>query len=146
MVTDGYDSSYDGVISDFPYYMDITDVIKLFKWFNGGIQVPTSCNLSIYNGENSNPLGSDVGGINNQTIPLRNVTSDSITLDFPLTLNTDQPPYNNDVQTNSFDRQYTGPGINDFTDWFTHTGRYFFYFGLKENDNALTYLKQRLGE
>lgn len=139
-----YSGGYTGVIADFPYYMDITDVIKLFKEFGGGIQSPSSALLGIYNSENSYPLGSDVGGINNQTIPLKNATSTSSSLDFPLTLNTDQPPYNNDVQTNSLDRTFTGPGINDFTDWFTHTGRYYFYFGLKNDDNALTYLKQRL--
>ena len=124
----------------FTSYMDITDVIKLFKWFNGGIQVPTSCNLGIYNDENSNPIGSEVGGLNNQTIPLRNTpfNDDFPLLSFnnPLTLNTDQKPYNNNIKTSSTNEDYL----------ITYTGRYFFYFGLKENDNALTYLKQRLGE
>jgi hypothetical protein len=134
-----------GSVDGFPYYMDITDVIKLFKEFGGGIQVPTSCNLGLYNDENSNPIGSDVNGINNQTIPLRNSTTNS-NLYFPLTLNTDQKPYDNTVRQFSLFKSYIGPGINDLTDWQTHTGRYFFYFGLKENDNALTYLKERLGE
>jgi len=133
----------DGIYG-FPYYMDITDVIKLFKEFGGGIQKPTSALLELYNSENSNPLGSDVGGISNQTIPLRNSVFDTPTLDFPLTLNTDQKPYDNDVQIRSLDRLFTGPGINDFTDWITRRGRYFFYFGLKDDDNALTYLKERL--
>ena len=119
--------------------------LKLFKEFGGGIQVPTSCNLGLYNDENSNPIGSDVNGINNQTIPLRNSTTNS-NLYFPLTLNTDQKPYDNTVRQFSLFKSYIGPGINDLTDWQTHTGRYFFYFGLKENDNALTYLKERFGE
>jgi hypothetical protein len=131
-----------------PYYMDITDVIKLFKEFGGGIQMPTSAFLGLYTSSTdiaTTPTGGSMqsNGINisDQTIPLKNSISGFQPVSPPLNLNTDSTPWNNIVRTNSFSILPLG---GPYGQQYSNSGRYFFYFGLKDDDNALTYLKERL--
>lgn len=141
-----YGFGYEGVSTTGSFLMNITDLIKLFKPFGGSRSISSSSlvNNQLVNDPQINALGIagdsiSESGINlaNETIPLRNSLLGNINPVFPNLLNTDSTPYNNIIRTNSS----IGP---EFI--LSLTGRYFFYFGLKENDNALTYLKERLGE
>lgn len=123
--------------------MNITDVVKLFKPFGGNRSVSSSSlvNNQLTDDPQINGLGdgnneSDIN-LTNETIPLRNLSLGLDNIFFPNLLNSDNMPYNNNIQQMSL--------LNpEFIE--SKTGRYFFYFGLKEDDNALTYLKQRIGE
>jgi hypothetical protein len=79
--------------------------------------------------------------ISDQTIPLKNSISGFQPVSPPLNLNTDSTPWNNIVRTNSFSILPLG---GPYGQQYSNSGRYFFYFGLKDDDNALTYLKERL--
>ena len=128
-----------------PLLMNITDLINLFKPFGGSRSISSSSlvNNQLVNdpqinglGEGNNESDSDMN-LANETIPLRNTLLGNNNPVFPNLLNTDSTPYDNIIRTTSL----ISPEFIE-----SHTGRYFFYFGLKENDNALTYLKERLGE
>lgn len=133
------------------YFLDITDVFNLlpvtssFAPQYGGLQASDTFSPA------SN-IDNEYGvNITNQTVPLRstpvteNPNGDPIDFDdptlrnyvaFPNRLNTDQKPW---------PRNYKIPnGLMDTsTDGETDMGRYYFYFGFKENNNILKVIKER---
>jgi len=123
------------------YLMDITDVVT----FN----LPTSAKIGYTGGQQINGLGTggneDNVNIANETIPLKNNTNNGNAI-APLSsnrLNTIDLTLSNIANQSLFDDNAGNILVNNKK---SQAGRYFMYFGLHANNNALTYLKEKLGE
>ncbi len=144
------------VYSRTPYavgVLDITDILDTFKPFNEyGIQ-PTSANNGLY-GNPPAPTSPDTFiPQGNQTLLFRGDNeSPNGGIDFPNRLNTLQTQNITDngfaiINPNNGDGNATRLHMNEGSSGqFSKRGRYYFYFGLKENNNILEKLNTYLGE
>ena len=152
--------------------LDVTDIINLFKPFGGGLPISSgSHGISTFqNAPNEpNPTFDGPGDIRDQAYPVVSKLSDGTFLSnnsqaiFPNRLNSVEPVAGGIIRpstwlyvsSNMYDPCYgfgpntasgcaTGPGLS-LTGEKSNQLWYFFYFGLFEDDNALTNLRDNIG-
>jgi hypothetical protein len=123
------------------YLMDVTDIV--------GLGLVTSAKIGYTGGQQIDGLGeggneSDLN-VANETLPLKNNTNNGNAI-WPLAinrLNTVDTSLSLIRRRSLYDNNTNYVTLNSKK---SEAGRYFMYFGLHANNNALTYLKEKLGE
>jgi hypothetical protein len=118
--------------------LDITDILQIFKPYGGGLDT-TSANLNVFNDYPAFPSSPN---LSNQTIPLTssNGVDNAGDVTWPNRLNMIPPPSEmlNYQNVNTYSNTITNA---DESGSKAKSGRYFFYFGLRKNDDVLNKLK-----
>ena len=117
--------------------LDVTDVIKFFKDFGGGIDAQSSAYLGIYPTGNPAPTSSNPD-TKNHAIPLGSTGIDiNGVVEFEDRLNEEDLSVTNTNTTTT--NIVSNSGENSKEGW------YYFFFGLLKSNNSLTNLKNNLG-
>ena len=117
--------------------LDVTDVIKFFKDFGGGIDAQSSAYLGIYSTGSPFPTSSNPD-TKNHAIPLGSTGIDiNGVVEFEDRLNEEDLSVTNTNTT--ITNIVSNSGENSKEGW------YYFFFGLLKNNNSLTNLKNNLG-